>query len=349
MVTKYGFLTLNIMSNRNIKNNYSQVEDFLSDESFVSWVYEINSKDVQEWDLWMDEKPGNIEIAKEAVTILNLLKIKETVVSKEKIDKEETKLRFAIKDKSQSAKVIKFRRKRFWYWSAAAAIIISLGLGAFFYSHSSIKSQYATNYGEIEKNVLPDGTEVILNANSKLIFNEKWREGRDREVWIKGEAFFHVKKTPEHNRFIVHTDAFDIEVTGTSFNVINEDGKSSVILKEGSVKIHRTGENDILMKPGDVVVYNDHQIEKKKVQKQDYLAWTDNKLVFDNTPISEVAKTIAKHYGIEVNLGDDDIGKKTITGIMPNDNLDVLLQSLNATQEFKVLRTNNSITITEIK
>jgi ferric-dicitrate binding protein FerR (iron transport regulator) len=79
------------------------------------------------------------------------------------------------------------------------------------------------------------------------------------------------------------------------------------------------------------------------------MAWTENKLVFNNTPISEVANIIKKHYGIDVKLAEDYLAQKTITGIMPNDNLDVLLQSLNATQEFKVLKDGDSILITEFK
>ncbi len=52
-----------------------------------------------------------------------------------------------------------------------------------------------------------------------------WKEGTSREVWLKGEAFFHVSKTPTKARFIVHTERFDVVVTGTQFNVMNRAGK----------------------------------------------------------------------------------------------------------------------------
>jgi ferric-dicitrate binding protein FerR (iron transport regulator) len=143
----------------------------------------------------------------------------------------------------------------------------------------------------------------------------------------------------------VHTDAFDIEVTGTSFNVKNMNGKSSIILKEGSVIIHRKGEPDIKMKPGDYVAFNDNQIQKKVVTKDDYLIWTQNKLVFDNTSLSEVAKIITEHYGVKVKLQGENIEQKTISGIMPNDNLDVLISSLEATQEFSIKRSEDVLTI----
>ncbi|MGN6531873.1 MAG: FecR domain-containing protein, partial [Ginsengibacter sp.] len=101
---------------------------------------------------------------------------------------------------------------------------------------------------------------------------------------------------------------------------------------------------DIKMKPGDYVVYENNQIEKKVITKNDYLVWTQNKLVFDNTKMSEVAVIIKEHYGVDVKI-DSGIADKTITGIMPNDNLEVLLSSLEGTQEFRITRTENGITI----
>jgi ferric-dicitrate binding protein FerR (iron transport regulator) len=332
-----------------MKDNCTTIEDFLSDESFVLWATGNKDNDESGWSNWLSENPSKAVIANEAMNILKLIQIKNFSVNKDQIDAAEIRLRDAIKMESAPARVIHINRRRIWYWSAAAVIVFSIALGFFSFFNKSEKLELATRYGEIKKNNLPDGTQVVLNANSTLTFGDKWKEGKDREVWIKGEAFFYVKKTPEHNKFIVHTDAFDIEVTGTSFNVINENGNSSIILKEGSVKIHRAGEKEILMQPGDLVEYGNHRIEKKEVSKQDYMAWTENKLVFNNTPISEVANIIKKHYGIEVKLAEDDMAQKTITGIMPNDNLDVLLQSLNATQEFKVLKNGDSILITGFK
>ena len=79
--------------------------------------------------------------------------------------------------------------------------------------------------------------------------------------------------------------------------------------------------------------------------KDDYIAWTDNKLVFDNTSIPDIANIIKEHYGVEVKLKGDNIAEKTITGIMPNDNLGVLLEAINATQDIKVIQNKDSITI----
>ena len=328
-----------------LKNNYTNIEDFISDESFVSWAKKINENDMAAWDYWIANHPEKIKIIEDAVTILSLSKIKEKPVSEQRLANAEEKLRASMKAYPVQAKVIPIKRKRIWY-SAAAILLIAFSVGlTYLFNFSGKQIKIATQYGQIQTDKLPDGTEVTLNANTKLTLGKEWKEGESREVWIKGEAFFHVKKTPRHDKFIVHTDAFDIEVTGTSFNVINIDGKSSVVLKEGSVKIHRPGEAEILMKPGDFVEYSNQKIEKKTISKDDYMAWTQNKLVFDNTKLIDVANIIKEHYGVDVKLEGDNIEDKTITGIMPNDNLDVLLEALEATQEFTINRTNNSITI----
>jgi ferric-dicitrate binding protein FerR (iron transport regulator) len=278
-----------------------------------------------------------------AVAILNLIRFQDTPVSSEQIKEAEAKLRLTINN-SQPAKIISIKKRRIWYAAAAVAVLlIAIGVTVFFNPNS--KSRLATQYGQIKKDKLPDGTEVFLNANSTVTYEKGWHEGKTREVWIRGEAFFHVKKTPTHDKFIVHTDAFDIEVTGTSFNVTNKNGMSSIILKEGSVKIHRSGEAEILMKPGDMVEFSNEKIEKKTVSKPDYMAWMDNKLDFDNTTVTEIAKIIKEHYGVDVNIDGNNLANQTITGIMPNDNLDVLLQALDATQELKVIRNGDSITI----
>lgn len=324
-------------------DNYEKPEDFISDESFVSWFYKTNEKNIQQWNMWLQSHPDKKPLVDEATSFLSLINTTENPVSQEQLSAAEKQLRTAI---STGTKVVSINRNRFWYVAAAAVIIILLvTTGIRYFTSSNKQLQLTTQYGQIRHERLPDGTEVVLNANSKVTYG-KWKQGSAREVWINGEALFHVQKTPEHSKFIVHTNAFDIEVTGTIFNVINTPGKSNIILKEGSVKIHRPGEEEIIMKPGDFVEFSNQQIQKKTVTKQDYLAWTENKLVFDNTSLREIATIIKDHYGIDVQLNGKNVADKTITGIMPNDNLDVLLKALEATLDCDVQHTNDKIVIT---
>ncbi len=116
-----------------MKDNYNQVEDFMSDESFVAWVYKTNEKDVTDWELWMAYNSSKNKLIKDAVSLLSLTAIKETPVSEQQLAAAESKLRSAIKERP--AKVIGIRR-RIWYWSAASVLIISLAFGLSYLFHA---------------------------------------------------------------------------------------------------------------------------------------------------------------------------------------------------------------------
>ncbi len=327
-----------------MQQEFEIIEDLIADESFVLWALHRNDAG---WDNWLATHPEKKQLVNDAIALVTSLQIKEAAINEEQILTAETKLFASIDAAKQApAKVISIAKK--WWYAAAAAVIIGLawfGIATVNNNNKVPAPLLATSYGQVQQNKLPDGTEVILNANSNVSFKEGWKEGTDREVWIKGEAFFHVKKTPTRDKFTVHTDAFDIEVTGTSFNVLNRGGASTIILKDGSVIIHRKGMADMAMVPGEEVTFNNEQLQKNTVQKTDYLAWTENKLVFENTPMPDVAKIIKEHYGVTVLLKGDKVIKDSIGGIMANNNLSVLLQSLEASHNFSIVQSRDTITI----
>jgi transmembrane sensor len=246
-------------------------------------------------------------------------------------------------DDSTGSRVVTLKRKRLWYWAAAAVIFLSLGAVAFWQLNNSAE-MVQTAFGEIREQSLPDGSKVMLNANSEITYSEGWDKGAEREVWLKGEAFFQVQKTPAKSRFVVHADQFDVIVTGTQFNVVNREGKTNVMLTEGSVTIKTKDGKEIFMHPGDFVEITNRQPEKKNIAQENILAWREKKLYFENTPLRQAAKKIEEHYGVTITLTDDSTGNRTITGMMPNDNLDVLLQALESL-EFKVVRNQQQIII----
>lgn len=324
-----------------IKNQYTRPEEYLSDESFLAYA-RSEEPHFHEWKTWLALHLEKQMVAEEALELLYQIEANEKPVSPDKINKATARLRLQLHRKEKSsAKIIAPTFKK-WFWAAASVLVIASAV-FWIYAQRTEQKVLAADYGEITRNKLPDGTEVILNANSEIYFNKKWEKDHLREVWIKGEAFFHVKKTAHHDKFIVHTDAFDIEVTGTSFNVINNSEKSSVVLKEGSIIIHRKGVADIMLTPGESVAYTNNQLDKARVAKDDYMAWTTNKLVFDNTTMQEVAKMIEQHYGNKALIEDASVARKTITGIMPNNNLKILIEALNATGEFQIVMDNDTI------
>ena len=151
---------------------------------------------------------------------------------------------------------------------------------------------------------------------------------------------------------MVHADKFDVIVTGTKFNVLNRKNKETIMLQEGGVTVRFLNGKEIKLLPGDALEYNGEAVninvlKPEKARQEKVLAWVNKRLYFENTSILEVCQKINELYGIDMELGLDSavIKKRTITGILPNDNLDILLQSLEATSDFKLDRKENKVIV----
>jgi transmembrane sensor len=321
------------------------IEELLSDESFLAWYFKTDPLAVEKWNNRIAHDPKEKKLADEAVQLLQTITIKEQPVDLQRIKQAELRLinTTRLGAESKRANKVVFMKSRNIKWWAAAAIIFLTSIGVWQYNRTSGKLSIQTAYGETRQDVLPDGSQVMLNANTTLDY-KNWKDGADREVWVKGEAFFHVKKTAQKNKFIVHTGHYDVVVTGTQFNVINRDNKSNVLLTEGSVIINGDGQ-EVYMKPGDYVEFNSTGIQKKAINNALVLAWKEHKFIFENTPMKEVASLVTEFYGIKVTLADEAVTAESISGIMPNDNLDVFLQSLAALPEYDVEKSDKEILI----
>jgi ferric-dicitrate binding protein FerR (iron transport regulator) len=187
--------------------------------------------------------------------------------------------------------------------------------------------------------VLPDGTRVTLNANSRLTLAQPWTDASNREVNLAGEAYFEVAKKPATGqKFVVNTADLSVVVLGTSFNVNNRLAKTRVVLKEGAVTIRLNDEtaparpNEVQMQVGELVEFSkaNQQLVKQSVSTEKFSSWKDHKLIFDNTSLDEIAQLIAENYGLQVRFADPALGQRKVSGTIPNENLKVLLTSIEA-------------------
>jgi len=168
--------------------------------------------------------------------------------------------------------------------------------------------QIETPKGRRFKVGLSDGTQIWLNAGSKLRYPLQFAEDR-REVFLSGEAYFEVAHNPK-KPFRVHFENMKdshIEVLGTKFNVSNyseSDGITTSLI-QGKVRIHNKG-NVKILNPGDVVkTYGDGNI---KLLKNDDLnqstAWKDNYFHFDQADIRTLMTELSRWYDFEIVLPD---------------------------------------------
>lgn len=329
---------------KNMAHNIKNVEELLTDEVFLGWYFRKSQQAVSEWQSLMDEDPDLAGLSREASSLLGMMRFQETPLAKAQLEGSEARLMAAIDMNDRGSAPVK--SMFFYRWWAAAAILLLLLSGVFLFQHFNADRQTASAYGQIKRETLPDGSVVLLNANSSIRYASHWDESATREVWLEGEALFHVQKKPNKTRFIVHANNVNVVVTGTRFNLFNRNNRFNILLEEGSVELVTRGQVPLKMLPGDYVEMEaGGRLLKKSANNDQIIAWKDHKFVLENTSLRELASSIEETYGVQVNLAGNLVAEKRLTGILPNDNLDVLLQSLEATQDFIVTRQNNTILI----
>ena len=324
-----------------MSRSFQRVEDVIGDEDFQLWMA---GKQVEGWNEWMEANPSQAVLVNEAIAFMKEIRVQESSVPASEIAEAYAKLKQRLEAGSTGTPVVSLQRNRFKRWISIAAAVLLLAASFSVWKYSHREPSVSTRYGQIASHQLPDGSTMLLNANSSAKLGKNWKD-RDREIWLNGEAFFHVKKTAQKTRFVVHTNDLDVIVTGTQFNVWTRDNKTSVLLTEGSVTIHTVNGEEIKMQPGDFVQIDHQTLEKKKANEESILAWKDNRILFDSTPIREAARMIAEHYGIQVTVADDVPATKALGGMMPNNNLDILLRSIEATNEYRIIRKDTEIII----
>ena len=248
-------------------------------------------------------------------------------------------------------------KRGFWFFnnlrflSIAASVILVLGISIYLSKDYFLYDTYSTGNGNLQTVGLADGSQVILNANSKIKIPKNLRDSDLREVWLQGEAHFSVAKRPDKTRFVVHTENLDIEVLGTKFNVQNRRGKTEVVLDEGKIKlISKIGETtkikSTLMKPGELVSFTprDTTFNIKTVKTEKYNAWQNNKLAFEDATLSEVAKALEDYYGVKIVISNQNLNNRQLTGTLPNDDLSIVMKSLSVSHNLEIIQTKNQIT-----
>lgn len=323
--------------------HFNSIEEVIANDHFQAWYFKKDEAKAREWEEWLLENQPYVPLVKESIGLLNDLSIEEKAPLPEAVDGAYQKLQNAL----DAAPIVEIKPKRFrWWLPAAAAALIAL-VGFAWWNGATTKTRLGAAYGNIREYQLPDGSQVMLNANSEVVLSKEWHKNTDREIWLRGEAFFKVQKTPQKNKFIVHATNMDIIVTGTQFNIVSREEESSILLTEGSVTLKAKDGKEWHMKPGDFVRLENNLPAKTTADPESVLAWKQSKLNFENTSMNNVAKIISRHYGVNVHLANAAIGEKKISGIMPNNNLDVLIAALDATGEFKISKANNEIIISD--
>jgi ferric-dicitrate binding protein FerR (iron transport regulator) len=190
-----------------------------------------------------------------------------------------------------------------------------------------------TNFQTIQ---LPDGSTISLNAESQIKYKKDFNTNH-RSLTLSGEAYFDVQKgnTP----FTINTNHGQVTVLGTSFNVRSRENGFEVGVNEGIVKVSNDAKSVILQK-GQMIDVDSPLFDEKNLQNVsygNYPDWMHEKLVCEQTPLSEVCDEIERTFGISFKFANPSLSDITVTGVIDAQDLNTVLStiSLLTQHEFK--------------
>ena len=223
------------------------------------------------------------------------------------------------------------------------------------FSHPSANAaglrMLSTPRGKAYKLILSDGTRVMLNAESQLIFPVHF-SGDIRQVKLKGEAYFKVKKNAKHP-FIVETDRLLTRVLGTEFNLKAYPGaENHVTLVSGSVAIrNKANSREVVLKPGeDAFLSENERFNVTCIDTEYYVQWKDGYFYFDNLPLVDILKEIGRWYNVSIEICDNSLMSYRLHFIADrNAGISHVVKNLNAFSYLKAELKGNKIILSSKK
>ncbi len=327
------------------------------------------------WEQLNTAAPGN-----EAAYMRHVMKYKDEFFVKEnpeEIVNEES----LFEEKQKSPRSI-FKRKAVVVISIAFFLFLLTGAVYFFSKKQTTEaiaskaiSSVATKNGNRSKIVLPDGSQVWLNAGSNLDYNNSSFNKGLREVSLNGEAYFDVVKNAD-KPFIIHTKKMDIKVLGTSFNVRSYSdekfaeaalikGRIEVTLKDRDQKIVLNPNEKISVaneepkaeiKPEKTVLVKSNSVRIPKYEVKEIkpnptyniigeIAWTQNKLYFEDETLEDIGHLIERWFGKKVTIANESLKSVHYTGNFENETMEDVLSYLKLSKSFNFRIGNDNVVI----
>lgn len=309
------------------RDQYTQIEDFLADESFRQWVRHGHNH--ENWEIWTVENTQRAKLVAEARVWLLAMRVDETPESPSETQEALQATWGKINRNEQIAESAP-NSWRFGSWYKAAAVVaLGLLIGWLYREYSTQKALLSyhqlieqTSEGLIEQAnnthkpqliTLSDGSSVLLLPNSKLSYPKSF-EGLQRKVFLTGEAFFEISKNPRRP-FLVFAHEVVTQVVGTSFWVkaYAEQTDVEVIVKTGKVDVRSNGllgaqAPGLLLLPNQGVRFKRQELAFEKItdltqnKQTSELRSSIGQLSFDFTdvPVAQIFRTIEQAYLVEI-------------------------------------------------
>ncbi|GAB3280660.1 FecR family protein [Larkinella harenae] len=337
-----------------------QVKDWLEDGPFRRWVYHGEQDDF--WNRFRQQHPDQLAEMDQAREILLTVSGSLDGLSQTEVRSLVGEILDAIPDEP-AIRPLPWWRSNGLKLAAMLLLILGMAITMMSQERSLTKMQtlvaaltdsprpeiieVVNTTRDIQLVTLPDGSSVVLKRKGRITYPAKFHP-EQREVSLRGEAFFEVVKNPAQP-FLVYSGAMVTKVKGTSFSIRANDGDQEVelVVKTGLVEVYAdqdvltTAPRKILLKPNEQVTFNrqSRRMVTRTVKRPALLNIPAEvqQFEFSRTPLAEVFAALEKTYGIDVRVDQDAIAHCTLTawlGDEPvNEKLDMICAVVNARYE----------------
>jgi transmembrane sensor len=327
-------------------------EDFYFEMIAKELNGEISEKEKSLLHEWVNKAEGNRAIYEQSIKNWKNTAVKNEIPD---FDMEDAWLKVKagtrISSNQKEGKVVSFRRQ-FISYKMVATILLLVGIFAFL-KYTVFNAPEALNYTTLENEIkiyLPDSSEVLLNKNSRLTYYTDYNSEK-RRVFLEGEAFFDVRKSPDKKFEVVGLRSITT-VLGTSFSVrsVRNETKEVVQVVTGRVSFADNlskEKYELILTPGfkgelDEAFLNTNRMIKTEIKDPNFIAWKNKRLIFENTGMAEIKETLEKYFSKKIEVNDPLLLDCRFTGTFDQPKLEEIMEVL-------ALSTNFSYTITKDK
>lgn len=225
---------------------------------------------------------------------------------------------------------------RFSPWLARIAAVIILALGLSFFLYTTHTTEQIADAGKRADFLLPDNSEVVLNAGSVASF-KAWNWSSNRQMNLDGEAYFKVAKG---KTFDVNTSLGKVTVVGTQFNVKARNNRFDVTCFEGKVKVTYNNKQLLLTRGMSIAVEDGKNIAvpASSVQQPGWLSYETS--FYAEKPQNVIAE-LERQYNVTINVKDLS-STQTFNGTLPMNDLDTALEQFTTPYHLKAVKTGKN-------
>jgi transmembrane sensor len=230
---------------------------------------------------------------------------------------------------------------------AAAAVLVACIAAIFLWIGRDTARSYSTGIGEQRTIQLMDGSTVELNARSKIEI--RLTEHRRDVALIEGQALFHVAKDKQRP-FVVRAGEAQVRAVGTEFDVYKKQSETVVTVVEGRVETYPgsdgAGAAAILLSAGEQLTVLPHAVTKPTLADTvAATAWVQKRLMFEETPLSEVAEEFNRYNRRPLAIDDPALQTLKISGVYSSIDPASLINFLRSQNSIRVIETEDQVRV----